>query len=179
MSSKQASEGLLTFTARGANLAAVLAQRAAMYRPPIRLLAQVLLMPILNLTPTYDPETWSPSMREHAQVFGLWALDVVWSRDMHTPNVEDRSHTDASPLFQESEQAFGNMAPAWIGVAELDVLRNDGEFYANKLQQRGVPVELKTYHGELVRRIIVLIRLKYHIPGATHLTAQADGVSEV
>jgi acetyl esterase/lipase len=118
-----------------------------MSQPPIRLLAQVLLMPSLDFTPTYDPETWSTSMREYAEVPGLWARDVIWSRDIHTPNIADRTRPDSSPLLQTQEHAFENMAPTWIGVSELDVLRNDGESYAIKLQEHGVSVELKTYLG--------------------------------
>ncbi|KAF8599638.1 hypothetical protein BDV93DRAFT_609090 [Ceratobasidium sp. AG-I] len=145
----------------GANLAAAIAQRAVLSQLPYRLLKQVLLAPPLDLTPTTDPATWSASMRENADVVGLYALDVLWSRDINTPNVEDRTNPEVSPLLQTDERAFKGLAPAWIGVSELDVLRSDGENYARKLQDYGVPVELKLYKG------------------ANHLTAQADKVCEL
>lgn len=145
----------------GANMAAVIAQRATMSRPQIRLCAQVLLMPILDLTLTEDPITWSPSMREHANTLGLYARDVIWSRNLHTPNPRDRDHPDASPLLQDNKEAFNGMARSWIGVAELDVLRSDGERYAKKLEEYGVQVNLKTYYG------------------ANHLLIQADAACEL
>lgn len=89
-------------------------------------------------------------MRENANVFGLYARDVLWSRDIHTPIVEDQANPAASPLLQTDKRAFKGLAPAWIGVSELDVLRNDGESYARKLQDHGVSVELKLYHGEMI-----------------------------
>ncbi|KAG9124484.1 hypothetical protein FRC07_011463 [Ceratobasidium sp. 392] len=137
----------------GGTLAAVLAQRATTLRPPIRLRAQILLMPLVDLTATSDPSTWSPSMREYADVFGLYARDLLWSRDLHTPNVSDQILPDASPLLQEKQEAFEGMPKAWISVAEMDVLRSGGEFYAKKLKEHGVPVELKTYYGEWSRII--------------------------
>lgn len=139
----------LSYFNRGANLAAATAQRAVLSQLPNRLLKQILLMPSLDTTPTTDPDTWSSSMREYADVPGLYTKDILWSRDMHTPNVEDRKNPEASPVLQTDERAFKGIAPAWIGVSELDALRNDGEKYAKKLRERGVAVELKTYHGEL------------------------------
>ncbi|KAG9079836.1 hypothetical protein FRC06_007413 [Ceratobasidium sp. 370] len=137
--------------ARGGNLAAVIAQRATISRPPIRLCAQILLMPLLDLTPTSDPLTWSPSMREYADVVGLYARDLLWSRDLHTPKLSDQILPDASPLLQERAEAFEGMPRAWISVAEMDILRSGGELYARKLKERGVPVELKIYYGELAQ----------------------------
>ncbi|KAG8702642.1 hypothetical protein FRC08_003349 [Ceratobasidium sp. 394] len=145
----------------GGNLAAVIAQRATMSCPPIRLCAQILLMPLLDLTPTSDPSTWSQSMREYANVFGLYARDLLWSRDLHTPEPSDRVLPDASPLLQERAEAFEGLPRTWISVAEMDVLRSAGELYAMKLKEHGVPVELKTYSG------------------AAHLLIQADEVCEL
>lgn len=145
----------------GGTLVAAIAQRAALSQPPIPLLGQLILMAPLDHTRTFDEETWSQSMREYAKVPGLWSRDVVWSTSLHTPNPTDRAHSDISPLLQTQERAFNTLAPAWIGVAELDPLRNDGENYAQKLTNEGVSVELKTYQG------------------AAHLTPQADGVCEL
>ncbi|KAG8794244.1 hypothetical protein FRC12_000097 [Ceratobasidium sp. 428] len=58
----------------------------------------------------------------------------------------------------EDESVFKNLAPAWVGVAELDVLRSEGEAYAEKMKKHGVPVTLTMYRG------------------ATHLTPAADRV---
>ena len=42
---------------------------------------------------------------------------------------------------------FNNVAPAIIGLAEHDVLRDDGANYAAALEKAGVPVVLKEYPG--------------------------------
>ncbi|CAE6537770.1 unnamed protein product, partial [Rhizoctonia solani] len=141
----------------GGTLTAAIAQQASLSEPPIRLVGQAMFMPTLNATPSYDPETWSLSMREYAEIPGLWTRDVLWARDMHTPNEGDRENPKASPLLQKHNKAFKLMAPAWIGVAEMDTLRSDGETYAEILKNQGVRVELKTYIG------------------ASHLTLVADG----
>ncbi|KDN41697.1 hypothetical protein RSAG8_07228, partial [Rhizoctonia solani AG-8 WAC10335] len=142
----------------GGALAAAVAQQTLLSDPPIKLVGQAMFMPSLNLTSSYDPETWSPSMREYAKVPGLWTRDVLWARDMHTPKKSDQANPIASPLVQTRDDAFKAMAPTWIGVAEMDTLRSDGETYAKMLKNQGVQVELKTYIG------------------ASHLTGVADGV---
>lgn len=39
------------------------------------------------------------------------------------------------------------LAPAMINVADVDILRDDGEAYARKLLKDGVPVKLKRFMG--------------------------------
>ncbi len=39
------------------------------------------------------------------------------------------------------------VAPAWVGLAELDPLVDEGIAYADKLRAAGVPVQLEIYHG--------------------------------
>lgn len=86
-------------------------------------------------------------MKENEHIFSLRAADLFWLRDLYTPDVRARTSVDASPLLQMNQAAFDGMAPAWVGVAELDVLRSEGEMYAEKLKTFGVPVTLKTYRG--------------------------------
>ncbi|KAG8702641.1 hypothetical protein FRC08_003348 [Ceratobasidium sp. 394] len=143
----------------GGNLAAVLAQRAASASPPIPIVLQALMVPITDCTfVENDRSRWTQSMVEYADIYALRAVDMFWFRDLYIPNPAQRSLPDASPLLQENEAVFKNLAPAWIGVAELDVLKSEGELYAQKLQQHGVPVTLTMYKG------------------ATHLTPAADRV---
>ncbi|QRV89347.1 carbohydrate esterase family 10 protein [Ceratobasidium sp. AG-Ba] len=142
----------------GGNLAAVLAQRAAAASPPIPILLQVLMVPITDCTYTEDPSTWSASMVEYANLFALRAEDMIWARNIYLPNPAHRQIPDASPLLQDNELVYKNLAPAWVGVVELDVLRSEGETYAEKMKRFGVPVQLTIYKG------------------ATHLTPAADRV---
>ncbi|CAE6500641.1 unnamed protein product [Rhizoctonia solani] len=142
----------------GGALAAAVAQQASLSDPPIKLIGQAIFMPSLDSSLSYDSTTWSPSMHEFAEVPGLWTRDVLWARDMHTPNKSDQEDPIASPLVQSKTEAFRDMAPAWIGVAEMDTLRSDAETYVEMLKNQGVQVELKLYIG------------------ASHLTVVADGV---
>ena len=98
-------------------------------------------------------------MREHEGIFILGALDMLWFRDLYLPNEADRAHPDASPLLREGDEIFKGMAPAWVGVAELGVLRSEGEMYAEKMKENGVDVTLRVFKG------------------ATHATIAADRVS--
>jgi acetyl esterase/lipase len=42
---------------------------------------------------------------------------------------------------------FSKVPKAWIAVAELDILRDEGIAYGNKLLTAGVPAEINTYKG--------------------------------
>lgn len=87
-------------------------------------------------------------MIENEHTFSLPTLNMLWLRDRYLPNVEDRTKPEASPIYQENKAAFEGMPHTWIAVAELDALRSEGEMYAEKLQQFGVPVTLKVLKGE-------------------------------
>ena len=41
------------------------------------------------------------------------------------------------------------VAPAWIGLAECDALYDDGQMYAQKLREAGVPTEVRVWPGVL------------------------------
>jgi acetyl esterase len=122
----------------GGNLAAVAARDR---RDALRL--QLLVYPALDAAMEGD------SYREFADVPLLTAETVgfCW-RTYLGPG--DGSEPDASPLRAED---FGGLPPAFIAVAGVDVLRDDGIAYAAALEAAGVPVTLRTYedmsHGFL------------------------------
>lgn len=92
-------------------------------------------------------------MIEHEHVWALRAPVVLWFRDLYVPNPEDRKSVDASPLLQEDKRVYEGMVKAWVGVMELDVLRSEGEAYAEKMKGHGVDVVLKEYQGKSVRML--------------------------
>lgn len=129
----------------GGNLAAILTHKAALASPPIPLVFQVLFVPVTDNTA--DPAgTTYPSWRECANTVALVPGRMLWFRDYYLPNEADRAKWDNSPIFAP-EEAFKKSPPALVVVAELDILRDEGIAYAEKLKQAGVEVELRLYKG--------------------------------
>src|SRR5690606_31293583 len=71
---------------------------------------------------------------------------MVWFWDNYLPDKKARKENHASPLNATTEQLKG-LPPALIQTAENDVLRDEGEAYARKLDEAGVKVTLTRYGG--------------------------------
>lgn len=117
----------------GANLAAVMCQRAA-DRPElgIQFVAQLLSVPVADNTAT--PEN-KASWKENEFVPALPAPKMMWYRRHYLPNEKDWAHPEASPLFWQGD--WSKMPPAEVVLGELDVLRTEGEEIAQKLVDAG------------------------------------------
>ncbi len=120
----------------GGNLAAVVSHVMRGRDAPMY---QVLLCPA---TDHYDAGT--PSYREYAVGCGMTLDDVVWLFGHYYPPTVDRDDARAFPLRAHNLQG----APAALVVtAEYDVLRDEGERYAGRLQEAGVQTTLRRYDG--------------------------------
>jgi acetyl esterase/lipase len=71
---------------------------------------------------------------------------MIWFWDNYLPDLNKRTEIYASPL-QAALVELQGLPPALIQVAENDVLRDEGEAYARKLDEAGVPVTLSRYQG--------------------------------
>lgn len=123
----------------GGNMAAVTSLMAKDKNgPKIRL--QVLLWPVTNAS--FD----TGSYNEFAQGRFLSRNMMMWFWDNYAPDASSRKEIYASPL-QATIAELQGLPPAFIEVAENDVLRDEGEAYGRKLDQAGVKVTMVRYDG--------------------------------
>jgi acetyl esterase/lipase len=123
----------------GGNMAAVVALMAKDKNGP-KIKLQVLLWPVTNA----NFETGS--YKQYANGRFLTKNMMVWFWDSYTKNAAERKSIYASPLQATLAQLKG-LPKAMIAVAENDVLRDEGEAYARKLDEAGVLVSTMRYNG--------------------------------
>lgn len=125
----------------GGNMtAAVVLMAKAKNGPAIKL--QVMLWPVT------DANFENSSYKELGEGRFLTRNMMIWFWDNYLPDKNARKEIYASPLQASLEQLRG-LPPALIQTAENDVLRDEGEAYARKLDEAGVPVTL-TREGGLI-----------------------------
>lgn len=102
-------------------------------RGGIDLKAQVLLYPVTNA----DFDT--PSFLQFAEGYFLTRDGMKWFWDAYTTDAVKRAEKYASPV-QASLDDLRGLPPALVITDEADVLRDEGEQYANRLREAGVEV---------------------------------------
>ncbi|MBS1665490.1 MAG: alpha/beta hydrolase [Bacteroidetes bacterium] len=123
----------------GGNMtAAVVLMAKAKGGPAIKL--QVMLWPVT------DASFETGSYRELGEGRFLTRKMMIWFWDQYLPDLKKRKEIYASPLQATLEELKG-LPPALIQTAENDVLRDEGEAYARKLDEAGVPVTLMRLGG--------------------------------
>lgn len=125
----------------GGNMAAVVTLLAKENNTP-KIGFQVLFYPVTDA----NFETESYKLFENGPWLTKKAMQWFW--DAYLPNKEDAKKITASPLQASIEQLKG-LPPALIITDQNDVLRDEGEAYANKLMQAGVPVVATRYLGTI------------------------------
>jgi acetyl esterase len=123
----------------GGNLSAVVAQRACAAGGP-QIHTQVLIYPVTDAD--LDNETYS----DPANQLMLNRDGMIWFWDHYAPDPADRLRPDASPIRAAD---LSGLAPAIVLTAEHDVLRQEGEAYAVRLADAGVPVTSRRFGGQM------------------------------
>ena len=121
----------------GGNLTAVVAQMARDQGGP-RLAFQLLIYPATDFD--FD----GPSIHENAEGYFLTRDDMIWFTNHYLSSDEDKKNPLASPLLAAD---LRGLPPALVITGEYDPLRDEGEAYARRLQEAGVPVTLARYDG--------------------------------
>ncbi len=119
----------------GGNLAAVTALKLRESGAP-PLTFQLLVYPQVDFLDN------SPSMHEFANGHFITS-DLLSYFSRHYLGRQDGRHHDVSPLNAD----LRGVPPAFVLTAECDPLRDQGEAYARKLAEAGVPVTHKRYDG--------------------------------
>jgi len=123
----------------GGNMTAVTALKAKANGGP-HIKFHIMMWPIVDC----DFET------ESYKQFGidryLSTATMEWMYDMYIPDPEERKQIYASPLRATVDQLRG-LPPVLIAVDENDILRDEGEAYARKLDEAGVEVTSVRYNG--------------------------------
>lgn len=125
----------------GGNLAAVTALLTTRRGGP-RLAHQVLFYPALDAG--FD----TPSYKRFAEGPFLTRSQMKWFWNHYAPDTAVRTEPTAAPLRTPVEELAG-LPPALIITAEADVLRDEGEAYARRLMDAGVPVVAVRYLGAI------------------------------
>lgn len=123
----------------GGNLATVTALRARDRHGP-QIAMQVLIYPVT------DADFDRPAYHRPENQLLLSRDGMIWFWDHYLPDAARRTEPDAAPLRAEN---LAGLPPTFMLLAEYDVLRDEGEAYAARLQAAGVPIETKVYEGQM------------------------------
>ncbi|SEF16035.1 alpha/beta hydrolase [Streptomyces sp. Ag109_O5-10] len=98
--------------------------------------------------PVTDAAQDTESYRTFAHGPHLTAKAMEWFWDAYTTDPAERAQITASPL-RATLTDLRDLPPAHVVVDENDVLRDEGEAYARKLIQAGVPTTTVRYNASL------------------------------
>ncbi len=147
----------------GGNMSAALTLMAK-ERGGVPLVQQVLFYPVTDAS--FD----TGSYHQFATGYFLRRDGMQWFWDQYTTDEAERAQITASPLRATTEQLTG-LPPALVITGEADVLRDEGEAYANKLRQAGVPVTAVRFQG-VIHDFVMLDALR-----ETHAAEAAIGLA--
>ncbi|MFD7403470.1 alpha/beta hydrolase [Streptomyces sp. NPDC059866] len=149
----------------GGNMTAALTLMAK-ERGDVPLVQQVLFYPVTDAS--FD----TGSYHQFAEGYFLRRDGMQWFWDQYTTDEAERAQITASPLRATTEQLTG-VPPALVITGEADVLRDEGEAYANKLREAGVPVTAVRFQG-IIHDFVMLNALREAHAAEAAITMAAD-----
>jgi len=132
----------------GANLAASVCLQSLEARGP-RPVFQLLFYPATDAT------TRRRSRDVFAEGFFLTDDDMTWFLDLYCPNIEERHDPRISVLLADD---LRGLPPAYVATAGFDPLRDEGNAFADRLREAGVPV-VKRQHDDLIHGFVSFLNL--------------------
>ncbi|MFC4809936.1 alpha/beta hydrolase [Paenibacillus sp. GCM10023250] len=108
--------------------------------------------------PVTDSSLDTPSYLQFATGYFLRRDGMSWFWEQYLSDPKQKEDIYASPLRASIEQLKG-LPEALVITGEADVLRDEGEAYANKLREAGVPVTAVRFQG-IIHDFVMLNVLK-------------------
>ncbi len=124
----------------GGNLATVVALLVRDQGGP-KLAAQLLIYPVTRLNCPHEG-----SMVRNGEGYFLTTDAMVWFEQQYLGEAGDADHPQASPLLARD---VSRLPPAFVLTAEFDPLHDQGEAYAQRLSDAGVPCTYRRYDGAI------------------------------
>jgi len=147
----------------GGNMAAAVTLLSKQRRGP-QIVFQVLFYPATAAHFEAD------SCQDGRNTAWLTPQDMQWLWSLYFPGRSDRADAIATPLSATIDQLRG-LPDALLITAELDVLRDEGESYARKLQEAGVRTTCTRYIGTI--HDFIMLNALADSPAARGALAQA------
>jgi acetyl esterase len=123
----------------GGNLAAVVALAARDDEAVPDVAFQLLIYPAVDLAAK------APSVTTFAEGFLLTERGMDWYVAKYVPDAARRAEPQASPLRADD---LSGLPPAYVATCVPDPLRDEGEAYAARMREAGVPVTVQR-HGQV------------------------------
>ena len=122
----------------------------------------------LLIYPVTETSRELPSRQAFREGFILTRRDMAYYEDRYLPPAVDRADPRVSVLRAED---LSGLPPAYVATAGFDPLRDEGEAYAERMREAGVPVTLHRHPG-LVHTFVNLTAI---CPSARAAMFQACG----
>jgi acetyl esterase/lipase len=153
----------------GGNMTAALTLMAKDRKGP-KVALQVLMIPAT------DASVDTNSYHEFGTGRFLARAFMKYGWDLYVPDDKTRDNPYVSPLRSTTEQLRG-LPPALVITAENDPLRDEGEAYARKLMDAGVPVTTTRYNGMI--HDFVLLNAIHELPEVQSALSQSSDAIRV